>query len=250
MKMDNVDFGYPGNPNLTVTNLTVRVSMASRVACLGPNGAGKSTMIKLLTGELPPATGTVWKHPNCKIAYVAQHAFHHIEQHLRQTTTEYILWRYEFGTDKEALNKVTMVLTEAEEKKLLEERMWEYTNDDGLQRMKSVIDKLTGVRKSGKRNGYLYEVRFKSKSGGDGVKGFIPEDDLVKHGWEKHVKHTAEKIAAEEGRYKRPLTTSNVEKLYADVGLEREYASHYQMNALSSGQKVKVVLAAAMWDQP
>ena len=51
-------------------------------------------------------------------------------------------------------------------------------------------------------------------------------------------------------RYKRPLTQSNVEKLLADVGLETEYASHYQMNALSGGQKVKVVLAAAMWDQP
>ncbi len=36
-------------------------------------------MIKLLTGELEPQEGTVWKHPNLRIAYVAQHAFHHIE---------------------------------------------------------------------------------------------------------------------------------------------------------------------------
>merc|ERR1712078_312380 len=35
-----------------------------------------------------------------------------------------------------------------------------------------------------------------------------------------------------------------------DVGLEKEYATHTRMSALSGGQKVKVVLAAAMWNQP
>eukprot|EP00666_Eupelagonemidae_sp_cell4sb_P013388 gene13388-21792_t len=69
MKMDGVEWTYPGNPKPTVTGLTVRVSMASRVACVGPNGAGKSTMIKLLTGEIEPKIGSVWKHPNAKVAY-------------------------------------------------------------------------------------------------------------------------------------------------------------------------------------
>ena len=41
-------------------------------------------MIKLLTGELMPQTGECWKHPNARVAYVAQHAFHHIESHLNQ----------------------------------------------------------------------------------------------------------------------------------------------------------------------
>ena len=39
-------------------------------------------MIKLLVGEIEPQEGDVWKHPNARIAYVAQHAFHHIESHL------------------------------------------------------------------------------------------------------------------------------------------------------------------------
>ena len=64
--------------------------MASRVACVGVNGAGKSTMIKVLTGELEPTTGTVWKYPNSRIGYIAQHAFHHIEKHLNKTPNEYI----------------------------------------------------------------------------------------------------------------------------------------------------------------
>lgn len=50
-------------------------------------GAGKSTMVKLLTGELLPDSGTCWKHPNMRVAYVAQHAFHHIESHLDKVHT-------------------------------------------------------------------------------------------------------------------------------------------------------------------
>jgi elongation factor 3 len=55
----------------------------------GPNGAGKSTLIKVLTGETEPTAGTVWKHPNLRIAYVAQHAFHHLERHLDKVRWQY-----------------------------------------------------------------------------------------------------------------------------------------------------------------
>ena len=29
---------------------------------------------------MEPQEGIVWKHPNTRVAYVAQHAFHHVEQ--------------------------------------------------------------------------------------------------------------------------------------------------------------------------
>ena len=35
-----------------------------------------------------------------------------------------------------------------------------------------------------------------------------------------------------------------------DVGLHREIGTHHRIGALSGGQKVKVVIAAAMWMQP
>ena len=47
----------------------------SRVAVIGPNGAGKSTAIKLLIGELTPSHGQITKHPNMRLAYVAQVCF-------------------------------------------------------------------------------------------------------------------------------------------------------------------------------
>merc|ERR1719199_1450805 len=96
--------------------------MISRVAIVGANGAGKSTMIKLLTGELNADGGLVKKNQNMRFAYVAQHAFHHIEQHLEKTPNEYIRWRYETGEDKENLTKVTAQYTE-EEERLMKEKI-------------------------------------------------------------------------------------------------------------------------------
>merc|ERR1711912_157595 len=48
----------------------------------------------------------------------------------------------------------------------------------------------------------------------------------------------------------RPLTTKYVTEQLQELGLEEEYAAHVRINQLSGGQKVKVVLASAMWGQP
>merc|ERR1711998_706747 len=58
------------------------------------------------------------------------------------------------------------------------------------------------------------------------------------------------KLAQLAGMFIKPLSTKNVEQHLADTGLEAEYGTHFRINSLSGGQKVKVVLAAAMWDQP
>merc|ERR1712157_83042 len=69
-------------------------------------------------------------------------------------------------------------------------------------------------------------------------------------GWEKAMKAVDAKIAQLSGLYVRPLSTKNVEEHLECCGLAREFGTHYRMSALSGGQKVKVVLAAAMWSQP
>ena len=89
-----MSFTYPGAPRPQIADVHVMVRLSSRVAVLGVNGAGKSTLIKVMTGEHKPDTGSqVWRHPNLRLAYVAQHAFHHLEEHLDTTPLKYMFHR-------------------------------------------------------------------------------------------------------------------------------------------------------------
>jgi len=246
MKMAHCDFTYPGNTVPTLFDISIQVSMASRVGCVGENGAGKSTMIKVLTGEVVPQTGEVWKHPNARVAYVAQHAFHHIENHLNQTANEYIRWRYSNGEDKESLVKVSMVLTD--EEAALQKKPFEvsWLDDDGKpKKANKIISEMTGARRESKSKEYEYECKFK-----DASEGYVGYKLLTKQGWEKSAKAIDARIAQRSGLYVRTLSSANVEKHLGDCGLSAEFATHYRMSALSGGQKVKVVLAASMWNQP
>ena len=248
MKMAGVTYTYPVNSEPTVKDVTVQVSLASRVACVGPNGVGKSTMIKLLTGEVVPQDGTVWKHPNARVAYVAQHAFHHIEQHLDKTPNEYIRWRFQHGDDKEALVKDTMTLTDEEREKCKEPCVFELKDDKGnVSKVKWRIEKLTSGRKQVKKE-YEYEVQFVGMDYNSNR--YVTASKLAKWGFTKHMKVVDEKVAQRAGAFSTPLTNVNVENHLEDVGLDKEFGTHTRMAALSGGQKVKVVIAAAMWNQP
>ena len=251
MKMSKCTFTYPCNEKPTLFDISVQVSLASRVACVGENGAGKSTMIKLLVGEIEPQEGDVWKHPNARIAYVAQHAFHHIEQHLTKTPNEYIRWRYaNNGEDKESLVKVTMQFTDEELKLQKTPYEIQFTDEESgkVSKVKKVVSELVGGRKTNKSKDYEYEVRYAGSTVDSGE--YLPAKTLKKMGWEKAMKAVDMKIAQRAGLYVRPLSTKNVEQHLEDVGLDKEFGTHYRMSALSGGQKVKVVIAAAMWNQP
>ncbi len=246
MKMSHCDFTYPGNTVPTLFDISIQVSMASRVGCVGENGAGKSTMIKVLTGEVVPQTGDVWKHPNARVAYVAQHAFHHIEDHLNKTANEYIRWRYSNGEDKESLVKVSMVLTDQEIALQKEPFEVNWIDDDGkAQKANKVVVELVGSRRENKQKEYEYECKFR-----DGSEGYLSIKILNRRGWDKATKAIDARIAQRSGLYIRTLSSANVEKHLNDCGLTPEFGTHYRMSALSGGQKVKVVMAASMWNQP
>merc|ERR1712048_1499780 len=79
---------------------------------------------------------------------------------------------------------------------------------------------------------------------------YLPAKTLKKMGWDRAMKAVDLKLAQRAGLFIRTLSTKNVEQHLEDCGLEREFGTHYRMSALSGGQKVKVVLAASMWNQP
>merc|ERR1712187_802643 len=94
-----------------IMDVTLQVSQCSRVAVIGANGAGKSTAIKVLVGEQLPTEGSIWKAPGLRLAYVAQHAFHHLEKHMQKTPTDYIMWRFAGNDDHESLEFKTAELS-------------------------------------------------------------------------------------------------------------------------------------------
>merc|ERR1712127_61204 len=116
LRMTNVSFQYPTKDKPTVVDINLTVSQVSRVAVIGANGAGKSTAIKVLVGEQKPTSGSVWKVAGLRMAYVAQHAFHHLEKHMQETPTSYIMWRFAGNDDKESLEFKSQELSVDEEK--------------------------------------------------------------------------------------------------------------------------------------
>merc|ERR1712217_82932 len=69
-------------------------------------------------------------------------------------------------------------------------------------------------------------------------------------GYLKLVQREDERQAAMAGLMTKQLTQPSIEKHLGDFGVDPESASHTQINQLSGGMKVKVVLAAAMWQNP
>jgi len=236
LRTKNVFFQYPAAPLPQLIDVSIQCSLASRVAVVGVNGAGKSTLVKLMVGELEPDQGFIERHPNLRVAYVAQHAFAHIEEHLEKTPVEYIMWRYRGGVDKEMVKKDANTMTE-EELKALRAKAKEEKN--------GVVEELLN-RRTGKRE-HEYEVVWEGQIKEN---SWHTRTELKDMGYEKMVNQKDEQIAMESMLGQRKLTTGEIQKHFDGFGLEPQFAQHTRMNALSGGQKVKVVLGAGLWNLP
>jgi len=99
-----------------------------------------------------------------------------------------------------------------------------------------------------KQKTYEYDVKWQFKPLESNV--WVERDVLIQMGFLKLVQREDEKQAAAAGLQTKQLTQPGIEKHLADFGVDPESASHTQINQLSGGMKVKVVLAAAMWQNP
>jgi elongation factor 3 len=111
-----------------------------------------------------------------------------------------------------------------------------------------IPDAIVGRRQKKKEKTFEYEVKWQFK--GIESNTWVEKDTLVKMGYLRMVQREDEKQAAMAGLQNKQLTQPGVEKHLADFGVDPESASHTQLNQLSGGMKVKVVLAAAMWQNP
>ncbi|KAK4634041.1 [NU+] prion formation protein 1 [Fulvia fulva] len=240
LRMTNCNYTYPGASKPNLKNVSAQLSLSSRVAIIGPNGAGKSTLIKVLTGEVIPQEGKVEKHPNLRIGYIKQHALEHVEMHLEKTPNQYLQWRYANGDDREVLMKQTRVLT-AEDKAQME-KFINIGDGKGARQVEALI----GRQKY--KKSFQYEVKWV---------GWLPKhntmisrETLMEQGYQKLIQEFDDHEASREGLGFRTLEPKVISKHFEDVGLDPEIADHNEISGLSGGQKVKVVLAGAMWNNP
>ncbi|OBZ68188.1 mRNA export factor elf1 [Grifola frondosa] len=239
LKMTNCTFTYPGRSTPSLYNVSCALSLSSRVGIIGPNGAGKSTLIKLLTGETVPQEGTVYKHPALRIGYVSQHATHHIERHLEKTPIQYIQWRFQDGHDREILEKATRVLTE-EEKAQLEV---DFMGKNGQRRKLELIMGRQKLKKS-----LQYEIKWRGLD--HRFNTWIPREELLQKGFTKLVQQFDDLESSREGAGQRDTAAHVVRKHLEDIGLDGDIAQYNEISGLSGGQKIKLVIAACLWNNP
>ncbi|ETW80427.1 ABC transporter [Heterobasidion irregulare TC 32-1] len=239
LKMSNCTFTYPGKSTPNLMDVSCALTLSSRVGVIGPNGAGKSTLIKLLTGETEPQEGTVYKHPALRIGYVSQHATHHIERHLEKTPIQYIQWRFQDGHDRELLEKATRVLTDAD-KQLLET---EFVGKNGAKRKLEIIMGRQKLKKS-----FQYELKWRGLD--HKFNTWMPRDELLAKGFGKFVQQFDDMESSREGAGQRETSAHVVRKHLEDIGLDGDIAQYNEISGLSGGQKIKLVIAACLWNNP
>jgi len=242
--LEDAEYTYPGSGIPAVRRATVECSLRSRVALVGPNGAGKSTLAGLVVGELSPDAGKAWRHPNLRVAFVAQHAFHHLEQHMDLTATQYILWRFNGNQDREAMD-FRAEDAECEEPKsymLHDGRLIPCQVDHPYKAEPEVI---VDRRQRG-RLGYEYEMRWRNHN----ETTWLPRFQVASMGCLGMAKREDERQAAQQALATRSLTTPSVQEHLAGFGLNSEEATHRRLGSLSNGQRARVVLGAATWLAP
>ncbi|SPO01503.1 probable translation elongation factor eEF-3 [Cephalotrichum gorgonifer] len=249
LRATKMSFQYPGTEKPQINDISFQCSLGSRIAVIGPNGAGKSTLINVLTGELIPTKGEIYQHENIRIAYIKQHAFAHIDNHLDKTPSEYIQWRFQTGEDRETMDRANKIITDEDEKAM-----------DRIFKIEGTERRVVAIHSRRKfKNSYEYECSF-TLGENIGMKNekwipmmtadnaWLPRNELLA----SHQKMVAEvdmKEALASGQF-RPLVRREIEDHAANFGLDAELVSHSRMRGLSGGQRVKVVLAACSWQRP
>merc|ERR1739844_650653 len=111
-----------------------------------------------------------------------------------------------------------------------------------------VPDAICNRRQKKKEKTFEYEVKWQFKSMDQNT--WVEKEVIVKMGYLKLAQREDERQAAMAGLMTKQLTQPSVEKHLKDFGVDPESASHTQISQLICGMKVRVVLAASMWQNP
>ena len=70
ISLQDVSIGF-GGPRL-LEEINLQIESGEGVGLLGRNGMGKSTLLKLVSGDILPHSGTIARQQNIRVAYLPQ----------------------------------------------------------------------------------------------------------------------------------------------------------------------------------
>ncbi|MHB8563713.1 MAG: ATP-binding cassette domain-containing protein [Acidiferrobacteraceae bacterium] len=99
LRIDDVSLRYGHHPLLE--HAALEINARERICLIGRNGEGKSSLLRLVAGETPPDSGTIWRAPSLRMAYLPQEAVWNLDRSVYEMVadglaeTSALLVRYE-----------------------------------------------------------------------------------------------------------------------------------------------------------
>lgn len=85
--IDLIDVSLQFNGNYLFKNVNYKISSGDKISLVGANGTGKSSLLKIITGEIEPESGTVQRQKNISIGYLPQENVTHLNKTLLEEAT-------------------------------------------------------------------------------------------------------------------------------------------------------------------
>ena len=98
------------------------------------------------------------------------------------------------------------------------------------------------------KKSFQYEVKWRGLD--HKFNTWVSRDDLFAKGFTKLVQQFDDIESSREGAGTRDTPAHLVRKHLEDIGLDGDIAQYNETSGLSGGQKIKLVIAACLWNNP
>ena len=98
------------------------------------------------------------------------------------------------------------------------------------------------------KKSFQYEVKWRGLD--HKFNTWVSRDDLFAKGFTKLVQQFDDIESSREGAGTRDTSAHLVRKHLEDIGLDGDIAQYNEISGLSGGQKIKLVIAACLWNNP
>lgn len=247
LKLKQVTYQYPTQSKPAIRDVDLEVSQASRVALLGPMGSGRSTLLQVLEGRLRPTHGSAMRVLGLRVAYVCKHSLQRFGHHKDATALQYFMRRFSDHRDKESASIASSV---SQEEEALRSVCWYLDKDkvprqgeDQVQALRAIPDKICN-RRSNAAGEHEYKVKWLRCE----EKTWVRKQILCDMGYAK-LMQLEDDWQASCAFSAKELTKENVLKHLRCFQVDSS-ASQMPMGKLNRAMKIRIVLAAALWQHP